>query len=70
MHLRGKLMFYALTLCNLNELFETFKHPEVKIGRLKFCELLPQWCILAGGAGTHTVCICSIHQNVKLMMNG
>ena len=50
-------------------LFEKFKikYPEIKIGHSKFCELGTQWCILTGGAGTHTVSVCSIHQNVKLM---
>lgn len=47
-----------LVLCNLNELY-AFKtsHPECKIGRSKFCELCPKWCILAGSSGTSSVCI-------------
>ena len=48
-----------LLLCNLNELYSEFKNtnPNIKIGFSKFCELRPKWCILAGGTGTHTVCV-------------
>lgn len=61
-----------LILCNLNELFVQFKerNPECKIGRSKFIELRPRWCVLAGSSGTHTVCVCVYHQNVKLMIDG
>lgn len=61
-----------LLLCNLNELFVKFKEtfPQIKIGRSKFCELRPKWCIIAGASGTHSVCVCSYHQNVKLMIDG
>ena len=41
-----------------------------KIGFSKFAELRPQHCVLAGASGTHAVCVCTIHQNVKLMMIG
>lgn len=60
-----------LVLCNLNELYVAFKkaHPECQIGRSKFCELRPKWCILAGASGTHSVCVCIYHQNVKLMID-
>lgn len=58
-----------LILCNLKELYEQFKqeHPLANVGFSSFCALRPQWCILAGASGTHTVCVCCIHQNVKLM---
>lgn len=61
-----------LVLCNLNEAFKEFKdeYPHLKIGFSKFAELRPKNCILAGASGTHTVCVCHIHQNVKLMMIG
>ena len=29
--------------------------------------LRPKWCALAGSSGTHSVCICSTHQNVVLL---
>ena len=61
-----------LILCNLMELYIHFKNtqPEHKIGFSKFCALRPKWCIIAGASGTHTVCVCSYHQNVKLMVEG
>ena len=61
-----------LLLCNLKEAYEQFKmhNPEVKIGFSKFAELRPKECILAGAAGTHSVCVCTLHQNTKLMLAG
>ena len=40
------------------------------IGFSKFVDLRPKHCVLAGASGTHSVCVCTIHQNVKLMMLG
>ena len=59
-----------LIMCNLNELFRAFKekNPTVFLGFLKFCSLRPKWCVLAGSAGTHVVCVCTIHQNIKLLL--
>ena len=34
-----------------------------------FCALRPKHCVLAGSPGTHSICVCSIHQNVKLMLS-
>lgn len=50
-----------------------FKHfkdrfPSINIGFSKFAEMRPKHCILAGQSGTHTVCVCTTHQNVKLMI--
>ncbi|XP_057336012.1 uncharacterized protein LOC130674639 [Microplitis mediator] len=61
-----------LILCNLKELYETFKeqNPENKIGFSTFASLRPPQCVLAGSGGTHTVCVCAVHQNIKLMMLG
>ena len=55
----------------MREAFEEFKSkfPNHKVGFSKFAELRPKHCVLAGVSGTHTVCVCTIHQNVKLMMN-
>lgn len=60
-----------LILNNLRELFSCFKweNPNVKIGFSKFCTLRPKWCVLAGAGGTHSVCVCSLHQNVKLLLD-
>lgn len=61
-----------LVLSNLKEAYQLFKdkHPDEKIGFSKFAELRPSQCVLAGASGTHSVCVCTIHQNVKLMMLG
>lgn len=61
-----------LILYNLRKLFLKFKdqEPDIKIGFTKFAELRPPYCVLAGSSGTHSVCVCVHHQNVKLMLAG
>ena len=39
------------------------------IGLSKFHMLRPKWCISVASNGLHNVCVCAIHQNVKLMVN-
>ena len=39
------------------------KHPNGKLGSSKFCTFQPKWCVFAGSSGTHSVSVCSIHQN-------
>lgn len=58
-----------LLLQNISELYLRFKeiNPTLKIGISKFTELRPKWCIFAGPASTHSVCVCVKHENVKLM---
>ena len=58
-----------LVLTNLRELYRSFKdkHLETRVGFSKFAELRPPNCVLAGASGTHSVCVCTIHQNVKLL---
>lgn len=60
-----------LIMGNLNELYSAFKleNPNIKVGISKFCMLRPKWCVLAGSAGTHSICVCSIHQNVVLLLH-
>lgn len=60
-----------LILCNLSELYAKFKfdHPDIKIGISKFCSLRPKYCVLAGSSGSHSVCVCSIHENVRLLLH-
>ena len=43
-------------------------HPLLKIDISKFCELRPKWCVTVGARGSHSVCVCTIHQNPKLML--
>ena len=59
------------SICNLQELYTTFKekYQNEKIGFSKFCALRPKWCLLAGSKMTHSVCVCSTHQNVVLLVN-
>ena len=58
-----------LLLANLKELYREFKirNPENKIGFSRFASLMPKYCILAGPAGTHNMCVCTICENTKLM---
>ena len=59
-----------LVLCNLREAYALLfcqQNPQIKIGFSKFSEFRPKECVLAGGSGTHAVCVCTYHQNVKLM---
>ena len=42
------------------------KIPDCKTGVLKFAELRRKHCVLAGTSGTHSVCVCTMYQNVKL----
>ena len=59
-----------LVLSNLREVYREFKDKNLdeKVGFSKFAELRPKHCVLARASGTHSVCVCTIHQNVKLMM--
>ena len=58
-------------LRTLKELFCEFKKqfPDKKIGFSKFCALRPKQCILAGSPGAHSICVCSIPENEKLMLS-
>lgn len=44
-------------------------HPSHNISFSKFAVLRPKYCILRGASGTHSVCVCIIHQNVKLLLD-
>eukprot|EP00112_Aurelia_sp_Birch-Aquarium-sp1_P018720 Seg4505.3 transcript_id=Seg4505.3/GoldUCD/mRNA.D3Y31 product="hypothetical protein" protein_id=Seg4505.3/GoldUCD/D3Y31 len=68
---RNILVQKRLLLCNLQELYTIFKglHQDINIGFSTFCSLRPKWCILVGRSGTHSVCVCTIHQNVELMLS-
>ena len=60
-----------LILYNLKEAYLHFKilYPHMKLGFTKFSLLRLKECILADRHGTHTVCVCKIHQNFKLLKN-
>ena len=59
------------SLCDFQKLYTAFKenHPNVNIGFSKFCTLRPKWCVLADSKVTHSVCVCSAHQNVVLLVH-
>lgn len=59
-----------LMLSTLKESYEEFKkrHNDIKIGFTKFTMLKPKHFVQLGSSGTHSVCVCTIHQNVKIMM--
>ena len=59
------------SICNLQELYTASKekHPNVNIGFSKFYALRPKWCGLAGSKMTHSVCVCSAHQNVVMLVD-
>lgn len=60
-----------LLLCDIKDLYVRFKgqYTQSPIGLSKFAELRPKWCILAGASDTHSVCVCTIHQNFKTMVD-
>jgi hypothetical protein len=61
-----------LVLCNLKEAYINLKEtrPDIAIIFSKFSELpvRPKWCVPAGAYGTHITCVCTVHQNMKRMM--
>lgn len=58
-----------LLLWGLQDAYELFRNEnsEIEISFSKFASLRPKECVLAGSAGTHNVCVCMIHENVRLM---
>ena len=56
-----------LLLGNL-KLYAAFKEKfqDSKVGFSKICALRPKWCKTIGSSGTHSVCVCAIHQNTIL----
>lgn len=60
-----------LVLMNLKEAYELYKKDDSsnkKVGFSSFASLRPPYCILAGSSGTHSVCVCTYHQNSKLQI--
>ena len=56
----------GLVLANLHEIYVQFKNEtNEKIGFSTFGVLRPKWGITVGTSGTHSVCICTRHQNAK-----
>lgn len=61
-----------LIMGNLSFVYKIFlrENHGINIGFTKFCSLRPVHCILANSGGTHTVCVCPLHENMKLMASG
>lgn len=61
-----------LLLGPLREIYAILKERDVgfKVGFSTFAILRPIQCVFVKSAGTHTVCVCTIHQNVKLSILG
>ena len=59
-----------LALCMLKEPYQSFKerHPGIKVEFFTFATLRPKWCVLAGSAGIHVVCVCTIYQSFIIML--
>ena len=58
-----------LILCTLKEAYLKFKEEnQVSVGFSKFCEFRPKNVVLPGDSGAHSVCVCTIHQDEKLML--
>ena len=57
-------------MCSLKEAYIAFKeeHEAVKVGFSFFANLRPKNVVIPGASGTHSVCVCTYHQNVKLMI--
>ena len=68
---KQKLCDFQKSLCNLRELYTAFKekHPNVNIGFSKFCSFSLKWCVMSGSKMIHSVCTCSAHQNVVLLVD-
>lgn len=59
-----------LLLLGLKELHVLYKehNPRNPVSFSLFAKLRPKNCILPGKSGTHSTCVCVIHQNVKLLL--
>ena len=60
-----------LLLMDLRGLYLTYKenNADSPVSFSKFAQLRPKYCVLAGSSGTHSECVCTIHQNCKLLLD-
>lgn len=61
-----------LMMMSLKEAYRMFLEEiqEIKISFSKFVALRPKYCQLLNASGSHNVCVCTIHENVNLMLYG
>lgn len=59
-----------LLLTSLRETYKRYKElSKNKIGFSTFAALRPKHCKLLNASGSHNVCVCTIHENVDLMLH-
>lgn len=62
-----------LLLINIKELYTEYKKKYSSVGAVcklsVFFDHRPAYVINVGASGTHSVCVCLYHQNVKLMLD-
>lgn len=53
------------------DMYRDFKrmNPEAVVGFSKFASLRHKWCLPISAPGAHNICVCTIHQNVKLLVD-
>ena len=58
-----------LVLSDWNELYDT-ANPNMSVPALVFQNfvkwIVVKWCALAGSSGTHSMCVCTYHENMRL----
>ena len=54
----------CLWLSNLSEIYVQ-ENPNVSVGFSTFPTLQPKWCVTVGASGSHSVYVCTYHQNVS-----
>ena len=61
----------CLLLSNLSEIYVHFKEENLNfsVGFSTFATLQPKFFVTVGASGSHSVCVCTYHQNMKLMLS-
>lgn len=59
-----------MMLSTLRQTYQEFKnrYQAKKISMSYFVKCRPKNCVFLGSSGTHMICVCTIHQNVKQML--
>ena len=60
-----------MLLSNLSEICVHFKdeNANVSVRFSTFATLRPKCCVTVGASGSHSLCVCTYHQNVELMLS-
>ena len=65
-HIQKRLLLYSL---NESHTQFTSEHEGLNISISEFTKLRPRHCVLPRSSGSHNLCVCMHHGNVKLMLN-